>query len=139
MGKYNIALQTWWITGNKEKCLELLIKSERLTEATFFGVNYSADKEKVNESIKLWKQKLEFKNKTKVSERLIDNFEGLSVTETTAPAPAPEPVDSLIDLEDTGDKNEEVDAIVDTSEKEVEEEATADDVETNDEEVEEDA
>lgn len=138
VGKYNIALQTWWITGNKEKCLELLIKSERLTEAAFFGVNYNADKAKVNDAIKLWKTKLELKNKTKVSERLIDNFEGLSVSETTAPEPTPKPVDSLIDLDDSETKNQVTESSPNTAEEELDQDVdTAATEETKEDETEE--
>ncbi|KAK6203295.1 coatomer WD associated region-domain-containing protein [Scheffersomyces amazonensis] len=92
-GKYNLAFQAWWLTGNKEKTLELLVKSERYTEAAFFGANYSVNDEKVQETVELWKKKLITNNKQTVSDRLIDNFSNLQI-ESNGNGP-------LIDLEES--------------------------------------
>ena len=69
-GKYNIAWQAWWLTGNIEKCRALLIKSDRLTEAAFFGKNYGSGDEKTEEVLKLWKEKLGGKSKSGIADRL---------------------------------------------------------------------
>lgn len=79
-GKYNIAWQAWWQSGNPEKCLDLLIKSGRHPEAAFFGVNYSQDKGILSENISLWKKSLESKNKVKTSEKLIDEIDLLTLS-----------------------------------------------------------
>ncbi|KAK7678607.1 hypothetical protein QCA50_018330 [Cerrena zonata] len=94
-GKYNIALQSWWLTGNKDKCLDLLIKSERYTEAAFLGTNYSSDPAKVAHAVKLWKKQLNDKERSKVSERLIEDFSSLNINGSSAA-----PGESLIDLEE---------------------------------------
>jgi coatomer subunit beta' len=78
-GKYNIGWQAWWLAGNKNKCTELLIKSERFTEAAVFATNYSVDQTKIAEAIKSWKIDLESKTKTKISERLIDDLSNLNI------------------------------------------------------------
>jgi coatomer subunit beta' len=67
-GKYNIAWQAWWLSGSVDKCYQLLIKSDRFTEAAFFQTNYGcADSEDV---LKLWKEKLVMKNKSGIADRL---------------------------------------------------------------------
>ncbi|KAG2732842.1 hypothetical protein G9P44_003832 [Scheffersomyces stipitis] len=93
-GKYNIAWQAWWLTGQKEKCLDLLVKSERLPEAAIFGANYGVSSEKLESTVKSWKNKLDSKNKSKVSARLEDSLSGLKISTNGSAAP-------LIDLEAT--------------------------------------
>lgn len=119
-GKYNIAWQAWWLTANKEKCLDLLIKSERFTEAALFGANYSLGEEKLSHVIDEWKTKLDKNNKSKVSEILCEKIEGLHV--------AP-----LIDLEEKEVEQEEEEAEqeeeVEAEEEEVEEAQDVEDVE----------
>ncbi|CUM62597.1 uncharacterized protein PRCAT00000149001 [Priceomyces carsonii] len=96
-GKYNIAWQSWWLSGEKDKCLELLIKSEKDTEAAFFSANYSGDKDDVANAVNAWKEKLKSNNKLKISDRLIENFENLSISKNgTADT------ETLIDLNDSG-------------------------------------
>ena len=50
-GRYNIAWQARWLTGDKDACVDLLLKSERYTEAAFLGVNYGSDRSKVDEAL----------------------------------------------------------------------------------------
>lgn len=106
-GKYNIAWQAWWLTGDKQKCLDLLVKSERYTEAALFAANYGFDATKVQEVVNLWKKSLIGKNKEKIADRLLDNFAQLSVNGTDAtplidleqggnPIPAPIPVPAAV-------------------------------------------
>ncbi|KAK6466054.1 coatomer WD associated region-domain-containing protein [Scheffersomyces coipomensis] len=90
-GKYNLAFQAWWLTGNKDKCLDLLVTSERYTEGAFFGANYSVDDGKVKETVELWKNKLNADKKKSVSDRLIEDFSNLKI-DTNGSVP-------LIDLE----------------------------------------
>ena len=98
-GKYNIAWQSWWLVGDVGKCFDLLITSERYTEAVIFGKNYGVDPEKLIKAIELWKQTLHKKNKSKVANRLIDDFSNLQTNGSTG---AP-----LIDLESKQDKDQE--------------------------------
>lgn len=94
-GKYNIAWQAWWLTGSTDKCLDLLIKSEKYTEAAFLGANYLGDKEKLAVAIESWKEQLHNNNRAKVSDRLIDDLSSLKVSNGATSVPAP-----LIDLEE---------------------------------------
>lgn len=98
-GKYNIAWQSWWLVGDVGKCFDLLITSERYTEAVIFGKNYGVDPEKLIKAIELWKQTLHKKNKSKVANRLIDDFSNLQTNGSTG---AP-----LIDLESKQDADQE--------------------------------
>ena len=67
------------MTGNTTKCFELLVSSERLTEAAFFGVNYGIDSAKVKLALDAWKAKLTEKEKSALAERLSDSFAGLQL------------------------------------------------------------
>lgn len=100
LGKFNIAFQAWWLTGNVDKCLDLLVKTERYTEAAFFGRTYGAQDKKIEEIVALWKKALDSKGRSRVSERLISGLSNLSIGE----APAQE---ALIDLEDNTNTIEE--------------------------------
>ncbi|KAI5963158.1 SEC27 [Candida pseudojiufengensis] len=95
-GKYNIAWQAWWLVGDINKCLDLLIKSGRYTEAILFGTNYGVDHEKLSNYIQDFKQILKSKNKEKISERLIDDFTNLNINGNNGNGGAP----PLINLED---------------------------------------
>lgn len=99
-GKYNIGWQAWWLSGNKTKCTELLIKSERFTEAAVFANNYNVEQSQIENAVKSWKLKLDSQNKSRISERLIDNFEGLNVTENEVTE------ETLIDLDDKKETTE---------------------------------
>lgn len=93
-GKYNIAFQAWWLTGNKVACQKLLNKSERFTEAAFFGVNYGVSKEITEDTVNSWKSNLESKGKKKISENLISDLKEFSISEK------PTEADDLIDIEE---------------------------------------
>lgn len=96
-GLYNIAFQAWWLTGDTEKCIDLLIKTERFSEAAFLGRSYGISEHKLAEVTELWKKQLQAKGKGALSDRLVTDFSGMSVgngralTETKGEA--------LIDLE----------------------------------------
>lgn len=74
-GKYNIAFQAWWIIGDKEKSFQLLQKSERFTEASFLGQNYGIPKDQLLEAINNWKAELTKSNRSRISDRLIVDFD----------------------------------------------------------------
>ncbi|CAI5760521.1 unnamed protein product [Candida verbasci] len=103
-GKYNIAFQAWWLTADTKKCLELLVKSERYTEAVIFGKNYGI--ENLNNVIEQWKSSLIKKNKGKVADLIGD----LKING-----------DSLIDLKDETEKEVDEEGEKETEYKEIEE------------------
>lgn len=117
-GRYNISWQAWWLVGDVNKCLDLLIKSGRYPEAILFGRNYGVDHEKLSNYIKEFKDVLKLKNKDKISERLIDDFQNLSINNGVASESAA----PLINLEDESQEKQEDDVGErETEEKEVEE------------------
>jgi len=112
-GRYNISWQAWWLVGDVNKCLDLLIKSGRYPEAILFGRNYGVDHERLSNYIKEFKDVLKLKKKDKISERLIDDFEDLSINNgvasdgdvaATAATAAP-----LINLEEESQEKQEDD------------------------------
>lgn len=80
LGKYNIAFQAWWLTANKEKCMDLLVKTERYSEAAFLGKTYGISNTKLANVMELWKQQLVAKGKGKTADRLIGDFAELKVS-----------------------------------------------------------
>ena len=94
-GKYNIAWQSWWLTGNTEKCLDLLIKSGKYSEAAFLGVNYN-DKSKLPQTMESWRSHLNSVNKSKISERLISDFDNVNLNSNGT---SDHPTESLIDMD----------------------------------------
>lgn len=89
-GKYNIAFNAYWTSGDIAKAVELLEISDRSTEASFLGVTYGAD---VSKSIELWKTSLGKLNKTSIADRVgIPNIDG--------GFPARQQVGDLVDLDD---------------------------------------
>lgn len=72
-GRYNIAYQAHWLTGNTEACLDLLVTLERYPEAAVFGKNYGVNPKKVAHAIDLWKQLLVKNKKQLIADRLEDD------------------------------------------------------------------
>lgn len=99
-GKYNIGWQAWWLTGNKSKCTDLLLKSERYTEAAVFATNFGVDQSQIADAVKSWKLDLDSKNKSRISERLIEQFSSQSITENGEKGTEP-----LIDLDASTENN----------------------------------
>ncbi|GEQ71484.1 hypothetical protein JCM33374_g5168 [Metschnikowia sp. JCM 33374] len=54
-GEYNISFQSLWLCGNKEGCVDLLIKTGRTVEAMFLGRTYGVSSEKLESIAGLWK------------------------------------------------------------------------------------
>ncbi|XP_034557802.1 coatomer subunit beta'-like isoform X2 [Notolabrus celidotus] len=64
-GKTNVAFLTYFMQGRLEKCLELLIKTDRLPEAAFLARTYLPSH--VTRVVKLWKESL-----SKVNQKAAD-------------------------------------------------------------------
>lgn len=43
-GKYNVAFEAAFLTGDAEKCVNILLKSKRVSEAAFFARAYAPSK-----------------------------------------------------------------------------------------------
>lgn len=56
MGKNNISFLTHFLLGDIDKCLDILIETDRIPEASFFARSYVPSR--ISECIKLWKEKL---------------------------------------------------------------------------------
>jgi len=52
----NVAYACFYLTNQPEKCLNVLIKSKRFSEAALFARTYLSDK--VSECVTLWKNSL---------------------------------------------------------------------------------
>lgn len=59
-GKTNVAFLTYFMQGRLEKCLDLLIKTDRLPEAAFLARTYMPSH--VSRVVKLWKESLSMVN-----------------------------------------------------------------------------
>ncbi|XP_028320988.1 coatomer subunit beta'-like isoform X2 [Gouania willdenowi] len=71
-GKTNVAFLTYFIQGRVDKCLDLLIKTDRLPEAAFLARTYMPSH--VSRVIKLWKESLSKVNQ-KAADALADPTE----------------------------------------------------------------
>ncbi|XP_067144802.1 coatomer subunit beta' [Centruroides vittatus] len=69
MGKNNVAFLSYFLLGEKEKALEVLIQTGRLPEAAFFARAYLPSQ--VSNIVKLWKESLKKVNE-KASQALAD-------------------------------------------------------------------
>jgi coatomer subunit beta' len=56
MTKMNVAYMCYFLTNNPQKCLDVLIKSKRFSEAALFARTYCSDR--ISECVKLWKNSL---------------------------------------------------------------------------------
>ncbi|KAK2846886.1 hypothetical protein Q5P01_009885 [Channa striata] len=68
-GKTNVAFLTYFLQGRLDKCLDLLIKTNRLPEAAFLARTYLPSH--VSRVVKLWKESL-FKVNQKAADALAD-------------------------------------------------------------------
>uniref|UniRef100_A0A8C2Z3R4 Coatomer subunit beta' n=1 Tax=Cyclopterus lumpus TaxID=8103 RepID=A0A8C2Z3R4_CYCLU len=71
-GKNNVAFMTYFLQGNLDQCLELLIRTNRLPEAAFLARTYLPSQ--VSRVVKLWRENLAKVN-TKAAESLADPTE----------------------------------------------------------------
>ncbi len=58
-GKYNVAFQAAYLTGDADKCLQILLKSKRTAEAAFFARAYCPSK--LDQVIASWEETLKLK------------------------------------------------------------------------------
>ncbi|CAI1988503.1 hypothetical protein SEUBUCD646_0G01390 [Saccharomyces eubayanus] len=91
-GKFNLAFNAYWVAGDIEGAKELLIKSERFSEAALLGSTYGLGDNEVNDIVKKWKESLVLNGKKTVSERICET-EGLPSSSKAADA------QPLIDLD----------------------------------------
>lgn len=70
--KMNIAFQSYFTLQNVDKCLEVLLKSQRFGEAAFFAKTYSPSK--ISQVVKKWKECLKNDHPV-VSEKIGDPFD----------------------------------------------------------------
>jgi coatomer subunit beta' len=56
MTRMNIAYMCYFLTNNPHKCIDILIKSKRFSEAALFARTYCS--ERISECVKLWKDSL---------------------------------------------------------------------------------
>ena len=68
-GKNNISFLSYFLLSDIDKCLDILIKTDRIPEAAFFAMTYAPSK--VPPVVKLWKEKLSAINE-KAAESLAD-------------------------------------------------------------------
>ena len=116
-GKYNSAFAASWAAKDLNTCIEILKKTNRFTEASFFSLIYNSDIKKVDEITKLWKDNLSLEDNGKVSDRILLP----SVNPESFPT-LKEINDSLIDIETTEELPEEESADVVKKDDEEEEE-----------------
>ncbi|CAD8136859.1 unnamed protein product [Paramecium octaurelia] len=70
--KMNIAFSAYFLCANLDKCLEVLLKSNRLPEAAFFAKTYCPSK--ISPIVKLWKESLA-KTHPIISQKIADPFD----------------------------------------------------------------
>lgn len=105
-GRYNIAFQAWWSVQNVDKCVELLVKTERFSEAAFLGSTYGVSTGKLRAVTEAWKEQLSTKGKSRIADRLIADFDEISIEDSVSQPIAASPAaeasndDALISLDD---------------------------------------
>ncbi|GMC22483.1 unnamed protein product [Saccharomyces cerevisiae] len=93
-GKFNLAFNAYWIAGDIQGAKDLLIKSQRFSEAAFLGSTYGLGDDAVNDIVTKWKENLILNGKNTVSERVC-GAEGLPGSSSSGDA------QPLIDLDST--------------------------------------
>lgn len=78
-GRYNVAFQAWWSIKNVDKCVDILVKTERFSEGAFLGRTYGASSQKLQTVTDLWKKQLVDKGKSRISDRLIVDFSDITI------------------------------------------------------------
>ncbi|KIK57344.1 hypothetical protein GYMLUDRAFT_172779, partial [Collybiopsis luxurians FD-317 M1] len=78
-GQNNLAWSIWWTTGERERCVELLIKTGRVSEAALFARTYCPSL--VPKTVVAWQSELKTKGRPKIAETIAnpdvnpENFE----------------------------------------------------------------
>lgn len=117
-GKFNVAFSASWAAKDITKCIELLQKAGRFPEAALLTLTYTADGDKIDASVKEWKDNL--------TERGADNL-ALRICN---------PGDDPSEFPGVGGVEEEVDAVDEQDAEEAEEAAEEAEEESDDEEAE---
>lgn len=58
-GKYNVAFQAAYLTGDAKRCIDILVKSKRVAEAAFFARAYCPSQ--LDSVVKAWEDSLKTK------------------------------------------------------------------------------
>ncbi|KIK57342.1 hypothetical protein GYMLUDRAFT_46217 [Collybiopsis luxurians FD-317 M1] len=67
-GQNNLAWSIWWTTGERERCVELLIKTGRVSEAALFARTYCPSL--VPKTVIAWQSELKTKGRPKIAETI---------------------------------------------------------------------
>ena len=68
-GKNNISFLSYFLLGDLDKCIDILIKTDRIPEAAMFARTYAPSK--ISSIVKMWKEKLSAVNE-KAGQSLAD-------------------------------------------------------------------
>ncbi|ODV63613.1 coatomer subunit beta' [Ascoidea rubescens DSM 1968] len=93
--KFNLAFNCYWLTGEREKIVDLLAHSERLSECAIFGLTYGVKNIQLGEIVNKWKTDLTKNGKKNIADRLCDP------TVDTEIFPSDEPEDEPVSEKDT--------------------------------------
>ncbi|KAJ3930424.1 MAG: hypothetical protein NXY57DRAFT_870775, partial [Lentinula lateritia] len=67
-GQNNLAWVIWWSTGARDRCVELLMKTDRVSEAAMFARTYV--RSLVPRTVLAWKAELNAKSRPKIAEMI---------------------------------------------------------------------
>ncbi|CCH58399.1 hypothetical protein TBLA_0A06060 [Henningerozyma blattae CBS 6284] len=71
-GKYNLSFNAYWTAGDLAKARDLLVKSDRISEAAVLSLTYGVgNQDDINKLVEQWKEKLVVVGKTSIAERLL--------------------------------------------------------------------
>ncbi|KAJ3899890.1 coatomer protein [Lentinula edodes] len=67
-GQINLAWVIWWSTGARDRCVELLMKTDRVSEAAMFARTYAPSL--VSRTVLAWQAELNAKSRPKIAETI---------------------------------------------------------------------
>lgn len=70
LGKYNLAFNAYWTAGDLQHAKDLLVKTERYSEASIFSLTYGLPNDDINQVIAEWKQNLTLNGKEEIADRI---------------------------------------------------------------------
>lgn len=70
LGKYNLAFNSYWTAGDLTAAKQLLLKSERYSEAAIFSLTYGLPNDDIKEIVEQWKNKLVLNDKEEIANRI---------------------------------------------------------------------
>ncbi|CCK70852.1 coatomer subunit beta' KNAG_0F01840 [Huiozyma naganishii CBS 8797] len=99
VGKFNVAFNAYWMNGDIEAIKKLLIKANRFSEASVFGLTYGCNE--LDQLIEQWKEKLLIAGKKGIAERVyLPGEDGAQFPATVTDSK------TLIDIESTATPDE---------------------------------